>query len=174
MTSVNLPAHVVRVPVPRVGYLIGCIMSTCLVFAVAEAQDARAEYVNSVGMKLVLIQPGVFNMGSDDGPDDERPAHQVAITRPFYSGARRVMGLLPQVLPIRLPGRLPAGKQKPAPRAARVSPRHVIRPVLSSPRRSAEPTPGDLVAEHAPAPSSPPATARVTKNSTAVELFVTF
>ena len=34
---------------------------------------------------MILIPTGQFMMGSDRGPDaDERPAHRVAITRPFY------------------------------------------------------------------------------------------
>lgn len=43
---------------------------------------------NSIGMKLVRIQPGEFLMGSPDAdPEaraDEKPRHKVRITRPFY------------------------------------------------------------------------------------------
>ena len=49
---------------------------------------------NSIGMKLVLIPAGEFLMGSpDDDKDadiDEKPRHQVRITRPFYLGATEV------------------------------------------------------------------------------------
>ena len=57
-------------------------------------------YTNSIGMKLVRIEPGRFRMGSSDEPlpeeltkgktlfphgdFDERPAHEVKITTPFY------------------------------------------------------------------------------------------
>ena len=41
---------------------------------------------SSGGMRLRLIQPGPFVMGSDTGRDWERPAHDVTITRPFYLG----------------------------------------------------------------------------------------
>jgi formylglycine-generating enzyme required for sulfatase activity len=46
---------------------------------------------NSIGMKLVLIPPGEFPMGSpadekDRGPD-EGPQHRVKISRPFHVGA---------------------------------------------------------------------------------------
>ena len=43
---------------------------------------------NSIGMKLVLIPAGEFQMGSPptdkDAEDDEKPQHSVRITRPFY------------------------------------------------------------------------------------------
>ncbi len=61
---------------------------------------------NSIGMKLVLIEPGSFVMGQDgpparydvkkhaakfDGADwDERPAHRVTITQAFHIGATEV------------------------------------------------------------------------------------
>ncbi|MCG3196475.1 MAG: Serine/threonine-protein kinase PknD [bacterium] len=41
---------------------------------------------NSIGMKLKLIQPGSFRMGSEKGDNDERPVHEVRITKPFYLG----------------------------------------------------------------------------------------
>jgi formylglycine-generating enzyme required for sulfatase activity len=62
---------------------------------------------NSIGMHLVLVPPGDFLMGSPtwdkDGQPDERPQHQVRITRPFFLGAcevtqqeyQRVMGVNP-------------------------------------------------------------------------------
>ena len=49
------------------------------------------ELVNSIGMKLVLIKPGTFLMGSPTndpwGVADEQPQHSVEITGPFYLGA---------------------------------------------------------------------------------------
>jgi len=45
---------------------------------------------NTIGMKLKLIKPGAFKMGSPDSDkdasDDEKPQHNVEITRPFYLG----------------------------------------------------------------------------------------
>jgi formylglycine-generating enzyme required for sulfatase activity len=40
------------------------------------------------GMKLemVLVPAGAFVMGDNSGLDDEKPAHKVAITKPFYLG----------------------------------------------------------------------------------------
>jgi formylglycine-generating enzyme required for sulfatase activity/serine/threonine protein kinase len=73
-------------------------------FEAAEAkrlQQAWADYLGvpvmrqvdlggGVVMKLVLIPPGTFPMGSPDSDkvasDDEKPQHQVTITKPFYLG----------------------------------------------------------------------------------------
>jgi formylglycine-generating enzyme required for sulfatase activity len=53
-----------------------------------------AELTNAVGMKLVLVPPGTFWMGSPqmeaERQDDEGPRHQVTITRPFYLGVNPV------------------------------------------------------------------------------------
>jgi formylglycine-generating enzyme required for sulfatase activity/serine/threonine protein kinase len=50
--------------------------------------------VNSLGMRLVLIRPGRFLMGSADGEpnrgNDEGPQHEVEITRPYYLGICQV------------------------------------------------------------------------------------
>jgi formylglycine-generating enzyme required for sulfatase activity len=52
------------------------------------------QITNSIGMKLVLIPAGEFWMGSPDSDqyarDDEKPQHQVRITRPFYLGVTEV------------------------------------------------------------------------------------
>jgi formylglycine-generating enzyme required for sulfatase activity len=47
---------------------------------------------NSIGMKLVLIPAGRFTMGSPagEGSDDERPQHEVEITKAFYLGVHEV------------------------------------------------------------------------------------
>jgi uncharacterized protein (TIGR02996 family) len=62
---------------------------------------------NSLGMRLVLIPPGIFPMGSAprgrSADSDEFPRHNVQITRAFYLGAfhvtqqqyRRIMGVNP-------------------------------------------------------------------------------
>ncbi len=62
-------------------------------------------HTNSIGMRLERIAPGTFRMGFDGGPLsaevagqswqrngdwDERPAHEVTITTPFYMGAFEV------------------------------------------------------------------------------------
>ena len=45
---------------------------------------AAASYTNSLGMQFVLIEAGVFRMGSSKGYIEESPSHEVAITDPFY------------------------------------------------------------------------------------------
>jgi uncharacterized protein (TIGR02996 family) len=51
-------------------------------------------FENSVGMRLVLIPPGLFYMGSrtlaDPPQQDELPRHLVRITKPFFLGATPV------------------------------------------------------------------------------------
>jgi formylglycine-generating enzyme required for sulfatase activity len=45
---------------------------------------------NSIGMEFVLISAGTFMMGSPasdtEASDDEKPAHRVTISQPFYLG----------------------------------------------------------------------------------------
>jgi formylglycine-generating enzyme required for sulfatase activity len=51
------------------------------------------EIVNSVGMKLVLVQPGKFRMGSppdEAGRNGDETEHDVQITYPFYVGTNEV------------------------------------------------------------------------------------
>lgn len=57
-------------------------------------EGACEEWVNSIGMRFVRIEPGSFLMGS---PEDERgrwfnesPVHRVHITKAFYLGATEV------------------------------------------------------------------------------------
>src|SRR5207302_1337590 len=54
----------------------------------------RREFVNSVGMKFVLIPAGTFLMGSPADEQgrymDEGPQHEVQITLPFYLGVTPV------------------------------------------------------------------------------------
>jgi uncharacterized protein (TIGR02996 family) len=56
----------------------------------AGVRPCVSEVVNSVGMRLALIPPGLFWMGSTleerNSYGDERPRHVVEITRPFYLG----------------------------------------------------------------------------------------
>jgi formylglycine-generating enzyme required for sulfatase activity len=52
--------------------------------------SAGATYTNSIGMEFVLIPAGTFQMGSNDGEDDEKPVHSVTISKPFYLGKYEV------------------------------------------------------------------------------------
>jgi formylglycine-generating enzyme required for sulfatase activity len=49
----------------------------------------RTVWENSIGMKLVFISPGTFQMGGNDH-DDQKPIHTVKITKGFYMGAFEV------------------------------------------------------------------------------------
>ena len=60
-------------------------------FAMAQNCSAGEDSVsNSLGMKLVPIQPGAFLMGSADGDWDERPLHEATIRRLFFMGVTEV------------------------------------------------------------------------------------
>ena len=56
--------------------------------------DTRRSIVNSLGMRLMLIPPGEFQMGSPDSDGEasssEKPQHRVSIRRRFYMGAHEV------------------------------------------------------------------------------------
>jgi formylglycine-generating enzyme required for sulfatase activity len=64
-------------------------------------------FTNSIGMEFVLIPPGTFKMGSDRGDLDERPVHNVTISKQFYMGKyevtqgqwQAVMGNNPSLFP---------------------------------------------------------------------------
>ncbi len=51
-------------------------------------EELPDQIVNAFGMRLKLIKPGAFKMGSPDwdkaAAPDEKPQHDVKITRPFY------------------------------------------------------------------------------------------
>jgi formylglycine-generating enzyme required for sulfatase activity len=52
----------------------------------APSATLAPSFRNRIGMEFVLIPAGEFQMGSNDGADDEKPVHRVRITRPFYLG----------------------------------------------------------------------------------------
>lgn len=57
-------------------------------------QSPHAAIKNSIGMELVLIPPGKFLMGTPDNDDqagdNEKPRHEVEITKAFYLGKYEV------------------------------------------------------------------------------------
>jgi formylglycine-generating enzyme required for sulfatase activity len=48
------------------------------------------EFTNSIGMKLMLIPPGEFMMGSNSLEDSHKPTHKVTLTQPFQLGMHEV------------------------------------------------------------------------------------
>lgn len=81
---------------------------TALLLCAPGALHAGESVTNSIGMKLVRIEPGSFTMGQDGPPlagngnmathhgefgaadFDEKPAHQVTITQPFQMSVTEV------------------------------------------------------------------------------------
>ncbi len=59
-----------------------------------EVETKLRGVVNSIGLQLLLIPAGEFQMGSPDSDsdayDDEKPQHTVRITKPFYLGVTEV------------------------------------------------------------------------------------
>ncbi len=51
--------------------------------APARGEDPNS-FINSLGMKMILIPGGSFSMGSEDGEFDEKPVHSVTIRQAFY------------------------------------------------------------------------------------------
>ena len=66
------------------------LVTPSFLFAQNQALRLKRSIRNSIGMELVLVQPGTFQMGSDDGTGDEQPIHSVTISKPFYIGKYEV------------------------------------------------------------------------------------
>ena len=56
----------------------------------AENEQKKLPFVNSVGMTLCPIPAGSFIRGTDDGFWEERPAHKVTVSTPFYAASTPV------------------------------------------------------------------------------------
>jgi formylglycine-generating enzyme len=63
-----------------------------VVSVVLEGGAQQPATTNSVGMSLVLIEPGIFRMGREGSRDtwEEQPAHEVTISQPFLISATEV------------------------------------------------------------------------------------
>jgi formylglycine-generating enzyme required for sulfatase activity len=69
--------------------LMACAAGIVTIGVLAAAEPA--ELVNSLGMRMVRIEPGRFVMGQASGGDfDERPVREVTISAPFYMAATEV------------------------------------------------------------------------------------
>lgn len=82
--------HILRRRWPIIAASCLVLCAAGLALAGADDEPEKDDVTNSVGMKLKLIKPGKFLMGSPkdakDTFDDEGPQHPVEITRPFYLG----------------------------------------------------------------------------------------
>src|SRR5215470_11663645 len=84
--------------------LVGLALTTS---PLAAQSTPEKTFTNSIGMEFVLIPPGTFKMGSDRGDPDERPVHDVTISKQFYMGKyevtqgqwQAVMGTNPSLFP---------------------------------------------------------------------------
>ena len=72
---------------------LALLVVTLLYCGIASAEQLE-NFTNSIGMKFVLIPAGTFVMGENpplsEGKGDERPAHEVTISKPFYMGIHEV------------------------------------------------------------------------------------
>jgi formylglycine-generating enzyme required for sulfatase activity len=69
--------------------------------------------VNSIGMAFVWIPAGEFQMGSDEGQDDEKPVHTVRISRPFALGQHPVTQVQWEAVMGSNPSRFPGDPNRP-------------------------------------------------------------
>ena len=53
-------------------------------------KDLTLDLGGGVKMEMVLVPAGEFDMGSNEGPGEERPVHKVKISKPFYTGKYEV------------------------------------------------------------------------------------
>jgi formylglycine-generating enzyme required for sulfatase activity len=78
-----------------VGLVIAAVGALAAVIMVPDVRewlgfDEPREITTHIGMKLVRIPAGEFQMGSNEGFKDERPVHSVRISEPFYLGKYEV------------------------------------------------------------------------------------
>ncbi|MBI4660416.1 MAG: SUMF1/EgtB/PvdO family nonheme iron enzyme [Verrucomicrobia bacterium] len=55
-----------------------------------KAAELGSSFTNSIGLKLVRLEPGEFKMGSAEGDFDEEPVHSVKIGSGFYMAATEI------------------------------------------------------------------------------------
>lgn len=75
-------------------FLFLAVMASFCGIGMFSCHAFEKEYVNSIGMKFVLIPAGSFSMGCNEGMEpcavSELPRHRVTISRPFYMGVYEV------------------------------------------------------------------------------------
>ena len=72
------------------GVLLAGLLAAARVFAQDLAPKLSVDLGDGVKMEFVLIKAGCFMMGSEKGEADEKPLHDVTITKPFYMGVYEV------------------------------------------------------------------------------------
>jgi formylglycine-generating enzyme required for sulfatase activity len=94
VASGSAPAAGGATRLPETGPLLPIAPTTGVAWRAPAPEEPPKQITSSIGVKLVLIPAGEFLMGSPDSDgdaqDDEKPQHQVRITRPFYLGTTEV------------------------------------------------------------------------------------
>ena len=70
-------------------FAVAMVVLTSLFFISCGKSEVSLDIGNGVMLDLVLIRPGKFLMGSEKD-DDEKPVHEVTISKPFYLGKYEV------------------------------------------------------------------------------------
>jgi len=73
--------------------MVTAAFATCLSSAGAVMAQSEKEITNRIGMKLVLIPKGTFQMGSpesEEGRYEDEVQHEVTLTKDFYLGVTEV------------------------------------------------------------------------------------
>ena len=84
----DTPQQFGKAPAMKPLSIIGLILAALLGAGPARCLGEDS-FTNSVGMKMVRIEPGSFLMGADDGCWDERPVHRVTIRHPTVTTTAR-------------------------------------------------------------------------------------
>ena len=62
------------------GGVLGVLIAVTFVAWVADPAEAQQQEITGKdGAPMVLVPAGEFTMGSNDGSDDEKPAHQISL-----------------------------------------------------------------------------------------------
>ncbi len=65
--------------------VLGVLIAVTFVAWVAGPAQAQQAITGKDGAPMELVPAGEFTMGSKDGGDDEKPAHQVSLSMPITS-----------------------------------------------------------------------------------------
>ena len=66
-------------------------LATSLALSVgAETTDNLTFSVGEVNFKMIKVEKGEFEMGSNDGEEEEQPVHKVTLTKDYYIGQTEV------------------------------------------------------------------------------------